>query len=193
VGPAGGRCASCVLDPWELDAVLAAVAYTALARRFLLRAKLDGRRELLAPLGRQLGCVLVQSGFARDSDAVVPVAAHPWTLLRRGFNPAREIARVVAAALGLPLWPGVLSRRLGHVRASKRLGRRQRRRVSAAAFRARRGVAGRRILLVDDVLTTGATAEGCARALRQAGAAQVRLAVWARTLPREAELPGEGV
>ena len=189
LGPARGRCGSCILSDRPLDEVRPAVAYDDLARRFLLRAKFAGRRELLIPLGQQLSRVLHHAGFASDSSCVVAVPSHPWALLRRGFNPALEIARVVAGTLGLPLLRWALTRRLGAA-AAKRLTATQRRGL-ANAFRSRRPLGGQRVLLIDDVLTTGATAEGCATALRAAGASKVRLAVWART-PHRASVDSRG-
>ncbi len=181
-GPAAGRCARCVIGPrLRCGRVRAAVPYDELARRFMLRAKLGRRRELLAPLGRQLARVLAHGGLAREADAVVAVPTHPWMLLRRGFNPAAELARRVARGLGLPLIRRALVRRMRAGRPAKRLRAAQRRRVSREAFAGRRSLRDLRILLVDDVLTTGATAEACGAALRAAGAREVRVAVWART------------
>jgi predicted amidophosphoribosyltransferase len=158
------------------------VAYDAHARGFLLRAKLGCRPELLELLGRQLTRLVEIEGFAADGSVIVPVPSHPWVSLQRGFSPARELARPMAHRLGLPLrrW---LRRRIGAPRLSKRLRARQRREAAARAFVVRGEVSRRSILLVDDVMTTGATVEGCARALKLAGARSVRVAVWARTLP----------
>jgi predicted amidophosphoribosyltransferase len=158
------------------------VTYEKLARRFLLRAKLGSRPELLAALGGHLARVVEIEGLAAGCDVVVPVPSHPWLTLRRGFSPARELARPVARRLGLPL-RGWVRRRIGAAQASKRLGATQRRRTAREAFHARGKAAGQGILLVDDVMTTGATLEGCARALKAVGAGTVRVAVWARTLP----------
>ncbi len=184
LGPAGGRCAACILTPPATDEVRAVVAYDSPARAFLLRAKLGGRRELLEPLGQQLATMLEGARVADSCTAVVPVPSHPWLNLRRGFRPALELARPTARRLALPLLPWVLCRRFGTQLATKRMGRAARRRMLVAgSFRVRRRLEGERLLLVDDVMTTGATVDGCARALKQAGAREVRVAVWARTLP----------
>jgi predicted amidophosphoribosyltransferase len=181
LGPAGGRCAPCLLRPKKTDGVRAAVIYDAVARSFVLRAKFGGRRELLTILGRQLALVLRATGFAEPCTVVSAVPSDPWVRLRRGFNPALELARPVARHLGLPLERRALIRRLGGPAPSKRLGAARRRSATRRAFRPGYSLSGERVLLIDDVFTTGATAEGCAAALLGGGAESVRLAVWART------------
>ncbi len=183
-GPAGGRCAACILRPPVVDAVRAVVAYDTVARAFLLRAKLGCRAELLGPLGLQLARTVVCASWATGCTAVVPVPSHPWAEWRRGFSPGLEFARPVARATGLPLWRGTLGRRWAGDLALKRLGARARRTRASRTIRVRRSVCGARLLLVDDVMTTGATVDACARALKRSGATEVRVAVWARTPPR---------
>lgn len=184
VGPATGRCATCVLRPAIADRVFAAVAYDAVARRFLLRAKFGRRPELLRPLGGQLARSLELDRFARDCTLVAAVPSLPWTTLRRGFSPAVELARPVASCLQLPLYGRMVRRRIGAGGPAKRMGARARRLALRAAFAVRGALNGERVLLIDDVMTTGATADSCALALREAGASEVRVGVWARTLPR---------
>ncbi len=162
------------------------MAYDGPARRFLLAAKMGGRRSLLRPLGEQLAAVVRASGLAEGCDRVVPVPAHPWRRLSRGYDPAGDLARVVAARIGVPLDVRILARRILASKPAKRLSAARRAAAAAAAFRGRRPVHGERVLLVDDVMTTGSTAAACATALRRAGAVDVRVAVWARTLPGSA-------
>lgn len=181
LGPARGRCAACLIEHRAADAVRGAVAYDGLARRFLLRAKLGGRRELFGPLARHLVQVLRVSSIADGCSLVVPVPSHPLAVLRRGFSPAREFAIPVSRVLGLPHRPRVLAVRLLSRQSSKRLPARLRFPAARAAFRARGRLAGQRVLLVDDVMTTGASVEACARALKRAGCPEVRVLVWART------------
>ena len=119
------------------------------------------------------------SAWADDLDVVTPVPLAWNRLLARGYNQAEAVARPLAARLGLPC--GRLLRRRPRPRQAL-LGRRERQRNLGGAFRATAG-AGRaaRVLLVDDVMTTGATLRAAASALRRAGVSHVFVAVAART------------
>lgn len=177
----GARCAACLRRPRAFDAARAACLYDEVSRDPILQLKHGDRTDLAPLLARWL------SRAARDlvaeADAITPVPLHPLRLLRRRYNQAAEIARALAALNGRPYLPDALVRRRRTATQGGKSGAGRRRNV-AGAFEvpaSRAGpVAGRRILLVDDVLTTGATAEGCARALKAAGAARVDLAVVAR-------------
>ena len=115
-------------------------------------------------------------------DVVVPVPLHVSRLLSRGFNQAALLAREVARRRGCPLVLDALER-VRAASAQSGSSRSRRRANVAGAFRAsRRGVAGKTVLLVDDVLTTGATLAACARALDAAGARRVHVAALARAL-----------
>ncbi len=161
----------------------AAVLYDGHARRFLLRAKAGDHPELLDPLGRQLAAVIVAAGFHRGCTAIVPVPSHPLSTLQRGFRPAAILARRVGRTTGLPVLPRLLSVRLLRQRGLKALGATARRRAARDGFRCRRLASPERVLLIDDVRTTGATADACRRVLLRAGAEEVRTAVWAATPP----------
>jgi ComF family protein len=114
---------------------------------------------------------------------LVPVPLHPRRLRARGFNQSELLARELARRAGRPLVCGALVRRAdtppqtGLPAARRRANLRD-----AFAVRRRGAVAGRTVVLVDDVLTTGSTARACARALRQAGVSEVRLLTAARVL-----------
>lgn len=177
----GARCAACVARPRAFDAARAACLYDETSRDPILKLKHADRVDLAPMLARWI------SRSARElieaADAIAPVPLHPLRLLRRRYNQAAEIARPLGELTGTPYLPDALVRRRATPTQGGRSGSGRRRNV-AGAFevpKARRAqVASLRILLVDDVLTTGATAEACARALKAAGAARVDLAVVAR-------------
>lgn len=177
----GVRCPACLAKPRAFDAARAACLYDETSRDPILQLKHADRLDLAPMLARWL------SRAARDliepADAIVPVPLHPLRLLSRRYNQAAEIARPLARLTGTPYLPDALVRRRRTQTQGGKSGTSRRRNV-AGAFETpevrRRQVEGLRILLVDDVLTTGATAEGCARALKAAGAARVDLAVVAR-------------
>jgi len=167
--------------PRAFDRARAACLYDEASRDLILKLKHADRTDLAGLMARWL------SRSARpllaDVDVVVPVPLHRWRLLRRRYNQAAEIARPLARGQGLAFLPDALER----VRDTATQGGKSatgRRRNVAGAFAVRETMrdrlAGRRVLLVDDVLTTGATAQACARALKTAGAAAVHLAVIAK-------------
>ncbi len=136
----------------------------------MLRAgKYGGSEALLWALGRHCGRHLDVTGL----DSVVAVPSSPWRRLLRGMNPADLLAYPIAANQGLPLFHP-LSRRRATAQAGMTRGRRAAN--VRGAFRATCAVKGR-VLLVDDVLTTGSTARACAEELLAAGASEVHLLV----------------
>jgi ComF family protein len=120
-----------------------------------------------------------EAGVGAVPGEVVPVPLHRRRMAARGFNQAELLARVVAEALSLPLRTDRL-RRIRETRAQASLPGRLRREGPLGAFRAEGDLSGARVLLVDDVLTTGTTASECARVLREAGAERVYVIVFAR-------------
>jgi ComF family protein len=177
----GVRCAACEARPRAFSRARAACLYDEHSRDLILQFKHADRTDLADLFSRWLG--RAAADLIEDADAVVPVPMHPLRLIRRRYNQAAEMARPLARRAGLPYWPGALKRkRAGESQAGKS-GAGRRRNV-AGAYACPAGwetrLKDKRILLVDDVMTTGATAEACARALIKAGARRVDLAVIAR-------------
>ena len=127
-------------------------------------------------------------GEGRTDALLVPVPLHRTRLWARGFNQSALVARELSRRLGIPTDPFVLRRRK-RTPPLKGMSQLQRRKAVAGAFRVAPGasLAGRTVILVDDVLTTGSTAESCARTLKRAGATRVELVSWAR-VARPAQL-----
>lgn len=175
-------CAACLADPPVHAGIAAATLYNDASRRLILAFKRGSRIALAPLLARMMMGKL--NGVGPDW-VVVPVPLHRWRLWRRGFNQSALLGREIARASGAMLVVDALLR----IRATPNLGglgKRQRARVLTGAIRInpQRGrlVRDRAVLLVDDVLTSGATTEACVRALRRAGAAEVRIACFARVL-----------
>jgi ComF family protein len=176
----GSLCGACRRQrpPWAY--ARAAARYGDCAREALHAFKFGGRRALAAPLGdllAELGPALPLTAV----DVVVPVPLHPRRERERGFTQSWLLARRLAAAWGLTARADVLARRVATA-AQTELGAAARRLNVRDAFTVRRPelVAGRHVLLVDDILTTGATAAECVAALRSGGAATVGVVTVAR-------------
>jgi ComF family protein len=175
------RCAACQARPFAFARARAACLYDDGSRDLLLRFKHGDRTEYAGLFAKWIG--RAASELIAEADAVAPVPLHPLRLLKRRYNQAAEIARPLARAAGLEYLPDALTRTRRTESQGVKSGSGRRRNVSGAFAvpPARvKAVKGRRILLVDDVLTTGATAEACAKALLKAGARAVDLVVVAR-------------
>lgn len=139
--------------------------------------KYRGVRELAGPMGRHMVQALAAIRPV-DADCVVPVPMHRRRLARRGFNHAELLAGQAADRLGLPMLEAL--ERTRNTPQQARLDDALRRENIKGAFALRADVRDRQILLVDDVCTTGATANACAQALLEGGAKAVYLLCYAR-------------
>jgi ComF family protein len=163
-----------------LQALLWAADHDGPIRRLVHGLKFADMDYLAPALGRSMATRLAPLLVAQSPDLIVPVPLHYWRRYRRGYNQAERLARAIALRTGVPLDTRALRRRHGGRQLG--LSRRERLRSLAGCFAARPGRAcGRTILLVDDVVTTGATLEACARALLAGGARRVVGCVLART------------
>ena len=179
-GPAA-RCGACLETPPRFAAARAALAYAGPARTVLLGLKHGDRQHLVDVMAPQL----VRAGadwFTPDA-VLVPVPLHRWRLWQRGFNQAALLAHALARRTGSRLAVDALVR-VRPTPSSQGMGRAARAANVRGAFRVARPalVATREVILIDDVFTTGATAEACARELLRAGASRVRVLTWARVV-----------
>ncbi|MFN2260339.1 MAG: ComF family protein, partial [Parasphingopyxis sp.] len=179
-------CGACLADPPPFDSLRAAVAYGDIARGIALRLKYGGR----------IGLAHIIAGAMRrhmaglEDALIVPVPLHRLRLWRRGFNQAALIARALTGGDTARLRLELLERRKS-TPYLKGMTAKQRRQAVRGAFHvpaeARGELKARRIVLVDDVYTSGATSRACAGLLKRHGAREVHVRCWARVVRREEE------
>ncbi len=176
-------CGACAVEAPAYHRARAALAYDDHSRRLVLDLKRSGRRDGLPVFAAWMNQAASQ--LIAEADFIAPAPLHWMRLAARRFNQAAWLAQAVGTLADKRVLYGAL-RRVKNRRSQAGLDASQRRRNVAGAFRASPGsaklLAGRSILLVDDVFTTGATAEACARALKRAGAARVDVLTLARVV-----------
>lgn len=181
-------CGACLADPPAHDGVRAVVAYGDVARSLVLKLK-HGRRIGMA---RTIGRHMARGAAGEDGALLLPVPLHRWRIWRRGFNQSALLAREIGRRTGLEVDTGVIDRRKPTPMLGG-LGRAARARALRGAFAIPSGktarIAGRTVLLVDDVYTSGATAGACVKVLKRAGAAKVIVLCWARVLQDHVDDP----
>jgi len=193
--PEGAVCAPCLAEPPAHDGIAAATLYNEPARRLVLAFKRGGRVALAPFLGRLIAARLTQPGLPAVGPGwlVVPVPLHRWRLWTRGFNQSALLGAAIARRSGARLLVDGLERRKA-TPVLGQLGARARAAALAGAIAAnpRRAaqLRGADVVLVDDVLTSGATSAACVRVLKRAGAKRVVVACFSRVL--EEALDGAG-
>lgn len=183
-------CGHCLDEPPVFDRARAALRYDGVARRLVLRFKHGDRLDGTATFARWM--TKAGSDIVAAADLVVPVPLHRWRLVQRSYNQSALLALAIGKAAGKPVLVDGLVK-LRATASQQRLDAAERRRnVRAKDFalgpKGGMAVPGRRVLLIDDVLTTGSTAGACARCLLAAGADAVDVLTLARVV-RGPEVP----
>lgn len=178
---ADALCGGCLAYPPRFDRLRAAVAYGEIPRKVALKLKYGGRPGVAETVA---GFMTRHVEGAPDA-LLVPVPLHRWRIWRRGYNQAALIAQALARRTGLAARLDLIER-VKRTPPLRGMNAGQRRDALRGAFRVpaagRAALKGRSVILIDDVYTSGATANGCARALKRAGAAEVRVLAWARVV-----------
>ncbi|MGQ9561127.1 MAG: ComF family protein [Candidatus Oleimicrobiaceae bacterium] len=166
---------------WSLSATLAVWAYNENVERVIHLFKYNGYRCLAHPLGLALGGALFAAEAFSSADVLVPVPLHPVRRRERGYNQSELLARTASRLCGISLLADAL-RRIRYTTPQAKLGPAERAQNVRGAFavKDRASVIGKKVVLIDDVFTTGATSNECARMLLEAGAHSVFLATVAR-------------
>jgi ComF family protein len=177
-----GRCHACRNESFVFEQVLRLGRYEGLLREVILRLKSQTGEGLAELLGESWAKEAAARFAALQIEAIVPVPLHWRRRWQRGYNQSAALGRGLATGLGAPYQPSWLRRVRNTPRQTSRPSPAERKANVRGAFRVRpeASLTGRAILLVDDVMTTGATAGEASRALRAGGASRVVVAVLAR-------------
>lgn len=172
-------CGECLRQHPPFSRARSAFVYNDASRTLVLKLKYQDEMYLAPIFAGWMASAGAE--LVRASDAIVPVPLHYWRMMSRRYNQSLLLARGLSKHTGLPLLADTL-RRTRHTRQQKGLTRAQREKNVQGAFSVlgAEAIKGKTILLVDDVITTGATLDACTQALLKAGAAQVNVLTLAR-------------
>jgi len=172
----GERCGACLKDAPHFDRTTMAFVYDFPVDRLIHALKYGHQLAIAGWLAR-----CITPGIRHDVDLIIPLPLHPERLRERGFNQSMEIAREIGKYLHLPIDHRILCR-TRPTASQAGLALKERNKNVKGAFECTTDLTGQHVLLVDDVMTSGATANECARVLKLHGASEVSVAVAARAL-----------
>jgi len=173
-------CRDCANLDTAIDGIRSPFTFEKLAREVVHQFKYQNLRVLAAPLSVVLYAYLSENRIS--ADMLIPVPLHPKRLRERGYNQSLLLAFELGKLSGIPVRPDILKRRINTPSQARTASSIERHRNMHEAFTSVDGkVKDKRILLIDDVSTSGATLDACASALKQAGA----ISVWGLTVARE--------
>lgn len=177
-------CGDCAVQPPLYHRARAALRYDDGSRGMILRFKHADRTDIARTFGRLM--TTAGQDLLKEIDLIVPVPLHRWRLLKRGYNQSAMLAQALHRETGVRTLPDLIQRTVATASQQGLSGDQRLHNISANAFRLhpwhRAKVVGQRILLVDDVLTTGATVTACTRILRKGGARSVDVLALARVV-----------
>lgn len=176
-------CSGCLSEEWDFARARSLGPYEGLMIEIISRFKFKGATRLAKPLGALLAEYKDPEFSFSEFDLILSVPLHPKRLKQRGFNQSLLLARRVSQALSIPLDFKSLQR-IRHTLPQTELSGPERKKNIRGAFEVKEtgGISGKRLLLVDDVFTTGATVQECSKVLLKAGAKQVDVLTLARVV-----------
>lgn len=173
-----GLCQNCIADPPAFSRAISYGIYEGVLKEAIHLLKFNKHRRLAKPLARLLADLDLP-----EANVIVPVPMHIRQLRQREFNQTALIAKHLSSITGIPLEIDAL-RKTKETSAQIDVDRKERLRNLRKAFAAGESVQGKRLLLVDDVITTGATMQECAQTLKKAGAIEITVIALARSMPK---------
>ena len=175
----GNLCPTCIGHPLTIDGIRSQFLFEGTIRQAIHQFKYRHLKAAAAPLGQLLAKFL--RSYPLPSEILIPVPLHPKRLRERGYNQASLLAAKIGKLTGLPVGEGSLFRQRDTITQARTATAAERRSNVRGAFVCLQELQGKRVLLIDDVCTTGATLDACAAALRAAGAGPI----WGLTVARE--------